>query len=210
MTLTFIVCNRALPSSAAQTEPFLDPVSCLTLTAAAADDFTSTTSCVYFYLHSKPQLDREQYKSDNNRAVWFSPAVCVIRIMNYLPFSLSTYRLWHSFSILSLGVVMADSRGFATDRGFLPDIMNDRLYQPSLFCFNQPGEGFRCCTHGAPFPCGNSDPWWNADPARLFATGPCGTRVLFDKFHIHRCTFSSSLPFFSFGWGTQIILIQHF
>lgn len=46
-----------------------------------------------------------------------------VEIACYLPFSLSIYKLWHSLKIRSLGVVIADSRGFATERGFLPPDM---------------------------------------------------------------------------------------
>lgn len=70
------------------------------------------------------------YHNTTARAGWFllcgpNFALALIQIIDCLPFSLSTYRLWHSFSILSLGVVIADSRGFATDLGFLPDMVSD-------------------------------------------------------------------------------------
>lgn len=45
-------------------------------------------------------------------------------VRSYLPLLLSIYKLWHSFRILSLGVLIVDSSGFATVRGFLqPDIL---------------------------------------------------------------------------------------
>lgn len=46
-------------------------------------------------------------------------------LRSYLPLLSSMYKLWHSFRILSLGVVIVDSSGFATVRGFLqPDILD--------------------------------------------------------------------------------------
>lgn len=57
------------------------------------------------------------------------------------------YKLWHSFSILSLGVMMADSRGFATNRGFLPDIRKAaEAPEQTLIRGRTPGEDFHCYT----------------------------------------------------------------
>lgn len=101
-------------------EPPLLGVMCLTLKAAAAD-------CRPFHrLNKQTSHQKLQSRSTRRHDMKINCVLFLSYAWNpgYLPFSLSTYRLWHSFSILSLGVVIADSRGFATDRGFLPDIVN--------------------------------------------------------------------------------------
>lgn len=108
-----------------------------------------------FLIHHKLQTESYQTTKLHNstpmraRFCLFCPNSAItatfIHVRYYLPFSLSTYKLWHSFSILSLGVVIADSRGFATDLGFLLGIVNTG--HPALICcFLSPGEDFQCCT----------------------------------------------------------------
>lgn len=110
----------------------------LTLTAAAAAArFTSTVSALKAHTSERGNWSFLTWK---HLFYWFNKNIFFnFQWIDYLPFSLSIYKLWHSFSILSLGVVIADSRGFATDRGFLPDILSDRRRE--YLRFSQ-GEGF--------------------------------------------------------------------